>query len=107
MKILSHIHKPSPLDIKSWGLLLVLSIGTFVNAQAQLVIGGNVYGGGDMGDVKGSTSVQVLSGLLGTDDLENPGGSVFGGARMANVGGSALVDIDGAHATDYILINRV
>ena len=107
MKILSHIHKPSPLNIKSWGLLLVLSIGTFVNAQAQLVIGGNVYGGGDMGDVKGSTSVQVLSGLLGTDDLENPGGSVFGGARMANVGGSALVDIDGAHATDYILINRV
>lgn len=107
MKILSHIHKPSPLDIKSWGLLLVLSIGTFVNAQAQLVIGGNVYGGGDMGDVKGSTSVQVLSGLLGTDDLENPGGSVFGGARMANVGGSALVDIDGANATDYILINRV
>ena len=107
MKILSHIHKLSPLDIKSWGLLLVLSIGTFIHADAQLVIGGNVYGGGDMGDVKGSTSVQVLSGLLGTDDLENPGGSVFGGARMANVGGSALVDIDGAHATDYILINRV
>lgn len=107
MKILSHIHKLLPLDIKSWGLLLVLSIGTFIHADAQLVIGGNVYGGGDMGDVKGSTSVQVLSGLLGTDDLENPGGSVFGGARMANVGGSALVDIDGANATDYILINRV
>ena len=107
MKIFSHIHKPLPFDLKSLGLLLVLTIVASLHAQAQLVIGGNVYGGGDMGDVKGSTSVQVLSGLLGTDDLENPGGSVFGGARMANVGGSALVDIDGAHATDYILINRV
>ena len=107
MMIFNHIRKPLPLDIKSWGLLLVLTIGSFIHASAQLVIGGNVYGGGDMGDVKGSTSVTVLSGVVGTDDLENPGGSVFGGARMANVGGTAMVHIDGVNATGYILINRV
>ena len=107
MKIFSHIHKPLPFDLKSLGLLLVLTIVASLHAQAQLVIGGNVYGGGDMGDVKGSSSVTVLSGLLGTDDQDNPGGSLFGGARMANIGGSTMVNIDGENATGYILINRV
>ena len=40
-------------------------------------IGGNVYGGGNKGKVKGNTRVTVKAG-----DLHN----VYGGARMADVG---------------------
>jgi hypothetical protein len=109
MKILNNIRKPLPLDLKSWGMLLVLAFIAPLYAQAQIIIEGNVYGGGDMGNVGGSSSVKVLSGNIGTDHLDNPGGSVFGGARMADVGGSASVFIDGENkgATDYVLINRV
>ena len=62
-----------------------------------------------MGNVGGSSSVKVISGVIGTEDIDNPGGSVFGGARMADVGGNASVFIDGETegATDYVLINRV
>ena len=101
MKILSHIHMPLPFGRKPWGLLFLSVLLTLVPAQAQLTIGGNVYGGGDMADVNGNASVQVLSG--------NMEGSVFGGARMADIKGNAFVDIDGENPgnTDYILINRV
>lgn len=109
MKILNNIRKPLPHSLKPWGMLLVLAFMAPLYAQAQILIDGNVYGGGDMGNVGGSSSVKVLSGNIGTDHLDNPGGSVFGGARMADVGGSASVFIDGEHegATDYVLINRV
>ena len=68
------------------------------NALAQIKVGGNVYGGGNMGNVDGSTKVTVKKGDLN---------KVFGGARMANVGGNAYVNIDGAHATGYTVINYV
>ncbi|MBQ9640847.1 MAG: hypothetical protein IJV06_04750 [Bacteroidaceae bacterium] len=67
-------------------------------AQAIIAIGGNVYGGGNEGKVHGNTTVTVHAG-----DLNN----VFGGARKADVGGHTFVNIDGEHASDYILINRV
>ena len=66
--------------------------------QAQITIGGNVYGGGNAGDTKGNTRVTVYEG-----DLNN----VYGGARMANVNGNAFVHIDAEHASSYILINKV
>ena len=69
-----------------------------IPVQAQIVIGGNVYGGGNAGDTGGSTAVTVYAGDLN---------EVFGGARMANVTGSAFVHIDGEHASDSILINKV
>jgi len=68
------------------------------NVYAQISIGGHVYGGGNAGDVKGNTSVTVRQG-----DLDR----VFGGARMANVEGRAFVNIDGANASNYIVINRL
>ena len=67
--------------------------------QAQIYIGGNVYGGGNQGDVNGSTKVTMKAG-----DVH---GKVFGGARMADVSGSAYVHIDGEHATDNMIINFV
>ena len=69
-----------------------------VTAQAQIVIGGHVYGGGNAGNTGGNTTVTVHAG-----DLNR----VFGGARMANVEGRAFVNIDGAHASKYIVINRL
>ena len=66
--------------------------------QAQIVIGGSVYGGGNEGNVGGSTSVTVRAG-----DIDK----VYGGARIANVAGNAFVHIDGEHASNYILINYV
>ena len=68
-------------------------------AQAQITIGGNVYGAGNAGDLGGKTTVTVRSG--------NIEGSVFGGARQANVGGSAFVHIDGEHQSGDITISRV
>ena len=93
------------------GLISLLSL----TAHAQIKIGGNVYGGGNHAEVKGSTKVTVNAGDIGAvmdpDEtkrpLADPAGKVFGGARMANVGGSSFVHIDGEHASDYILINQV
>ena len=53
--------------------------------QAQITIGGNVYGGGNAGDTKGNTRVTVYEG-----DLNN----VYGGARMADVNGNAFVHME-------------
>ena len=68
-----------------------------VAAKSQILIGGNIYGGGNAGDVKKSTTVSIYSG-----DLHN----VYGGARQANVGGGAFLHIDGEHASNYILIDK-
>ena len=76
-------------------LMMFLAVMT---AQAQINIGGSVYGGGNAGDVNGNTAVTVNAGDLN---------EVFGGARQANVDGHAFVNINGEKASDYILINRV
>ena len=78
-------------------LMFVLSIAS-LNTKAQITIGGNVYGGGNAGDTGGSTSVTVRAGDIN---------AVFGGARQADVDGSAYVHIDGKHASDFTIINKV
>ena len=79
-------------------LFLILLLLTGKQLQAQIIIGGNVYGGGNAGDTGGSTSVTLHAGDVN---------AVFGGARMANVVGSAFVHIDGEHASNYIIVNKV
>ena len=93
---------------------MILVLLSTIVAQGQIRIGGNVYGGGNHAEVKGSTKVTVKAGDIGavmdpnaTRPLSDPQGKVYGGARMANVGGNTFVHIDGEHATDYILINQV
>ena len=76
-------------------LLLFLSATLM---QAQIVIGGHVYGGGNAGETGGNSTVTIRGG-----DLNR----VFGGARMADVKGRAFMNIDGAHASNYIVINRL
>ena len=51
--------------------------------QAQITIGGNVYGGGNAGKTGGNTTVTVHAG-----DLNR----VFGGARMADVKGTTSIE---------------
>ena len=79
-------------------LLLMLLLLSFSKAESQIVIGGNVYGGGNAGNTDGSSSVTVYAGDIN---------AVFGGARKADVKGNAFVHIDGEHASDYIVINKV
>ncbi|UKK47958.1 hypothetical protein L6475_12195 [Prevotella sp. E9-3] len=111
------VRRVEPLRL--W-LTLSLVMFHFTFTAAQIRIGGNVYGGGNQGEVKGSTKVTVLAGEIGAVDsafarpLVNPKGKVFGGSRMANIGGNTYVHIDGEHFTkdnsttpDYILINQV
>jgi hypothetical protein len=64
----------------------------------SIAIGGHVYGGGNVGNVAGSTRVTVYEGNLN---------NVFGGARLANVGGRTFVHVDGKNASDDIFINTV
>ena len=80
-------------------ILLLTFIASFMQAQRAITIGGNVYGGGNAGNLGGSTSVTIRGG--------NIQGKVFGGARQANVEGSAFVHIDGENMSDDILINAV
>ena len=76
-------------------LLLCLSATLM---QAQIIIGGNIYGGGNAGDTGGSSKVNIYAGNLH---------AVFAGARMANVGGYSFIHLDGEHASDYILADYV
>ncbi|MBO6125150.1 MAG: hypothetical protein J6P55_04735 [Bacteroidaceae bacterium] len=83
-------------------ILLILHSSLFTsNVYAQegrIVIGGNVYGGGNQGNVDGNTTVVVKAG-----DIQK----VFGGARMADVGGRTFVNIYGEKATGDIFIFEV
>ena len=67
-------------------LLAVMLNGQWSMVNGQITVGGNVYGGGNEGNVKGNATVTVYAG-----DLNN----VFGGARVANVGGRTFVNVDG------------
>ena len=84
--------KVKGIIVSLWMLLAATSL------QAQITIGGNVYGGGNKGNVDGNTTVTLRAGNLN---------KVYGGARMADVGGRAFVNVDGAHASDFMLINYV
>ena len=67
--------------------------------QAQITIAGNVYGGGNAGDLGKGTKVTVRGGDIN---------QVYGGARQANVGGSSFVHIDGQNSSmPYVVINKV
>ncbi|MBO4561585.1 MAG: hypothetical protein J5705_06440, partial [Bacteroidaceae bacterium] len=59
----------------------------------------NVYGGGNKADLMGTTHVTLQGGTLNE--------TVYGGSRLANIYGYSLVDIDGAHATQDLVIKAV
>lgn len=70
-----------------------------IAVQAQITIGGNVYGGGNAGETDGSTKVTLYGGTIK--------GGVFGGAKQASVKGSAFVHIDGEHMSGDIVVKAV
>ena len=53
MKIFAHIQSLITRSFRLWGILLILAVSA--SASAQIVIGGDVYGGGKAGDVGTST----------------------------------------------------
>ena len=80
-------------------ILATISFLVCTLAGAQVIIGGNIYGGGNQGNTGGKTTVTIYDG-----DIRQ----VYGGARMADVGGSAFVNIDGANSlAPYIIIDQV
>ena len=76
----------------------------FVFGHSNVTIKGgtiaqNVYGGGNQADLIGTTEVLLQGGTFYE--------SVFGGSRLANIFGYSLVNIDGAHATQDLVIKAV
>ena len=80
-------------------LLATAFILTAAPLSAGINIGGNVYGGGNEGEVNDGTHVTVRGGSIS--------GNVFGGGRMADVEGGTRVTLDGANATSDIFISKV
>ena len=82
-----------------YNIFVLLLFFTALTVHAQhITIGGNIYGGGNAGQVDGNATVTVYGG-----DINR----VFGGARMADVGGRAFVNVDGKNASDSIVINYI
>lgn len=76
-----------------------LAILCTVPTMAQVVIGGNVYGGGNQGELEGNANVELKGGTVK--------GNVFGGARMADVKGRTYVHINGAAASSALIVKGV
>ncbi|MBR3478032.1 MAG: hypothetical protein IKH43_02920 [Bacteroidaceae bacterium] len=86
-----------------------------LNIQAQITIGGNVYGGGNQGEVgtgnaktvytfdKTNDTDDMTSVIIRSGEIKN----VYGGGRMAGVDGNSSVTIDGTTSTDKIIIGNV
>lgn len=87
--ILSMMHYYKTYRAKNKKLLLaalMLCFGTVATAQVQ--VGGSVFGGGNLANVGGNSSVKVSqNGATITED-------VYGGGALANVDGTATVQID-------------
>ena len=104
---------------------MLISLFTPISAMAEIVIGGNVYGGGNEGEVDNNTSVTVQQGTLqgnvygggnqgnlnGNANVELKGGTiqgdVFGGARMADISGRTYVHINGEEAVSALIVKAV
>ncbi len=84
-------------DMRKITTILLLCLSATL-MQAQITIGGSIYGGGNAGDTGGSSKVNIYAGNLH---------AVFAGARMANVGGYSFIHLDGEHASDYILADYI
>ena len=82
-------------------------------AQVKITIGGNVYGGGNQGEVgtekteytfdKENSTDDMTSVIIRSGEIKN----VFGGGRMAGVYGNSTVTIDGTTSTNQIIIGNV
>lgn len=94
-------NRPLPTTLRHVVMTVAYTLMTLltVPATAQVVIGGDVYGGGNEGDVAKSAAVELKGG--------NIYGNVYGGARRADVGGYTFVNINGEGASDSIIVKGV
>ena len=78
-------------------------------AQVKITIGGNVYGGGNQGEVGKEKTEYTFDKENSTDDMTSvivrcgEIKNVFGGGRMAGVYGNSTVTIDGTTSTNQII----
>ena len=103
-------HKPNMFLVK---LLLFGMLLCPMSLFAQITIGGNVYGGGNRGEVgtekegytfdKENTTDDRASVIIHSGEIKN----VFGGGRMASVYGNSSITIDGTSSTSKIIIGNV
>ena len=70
-------------------------------ATLRAAIFGNVYGGGDLAPVVGSTQVIVKKDVASTA-ITSIGGSVYGGGNEAYVTGSTIVNVTGGTVTQDV-----
>jgi len=100
--IQSHLSKRYLVRILQASFLL-MSLWIASPASAQITIGGNVYGGGNKGAMT-STATDAASVTIKAGKID---GKVFGGARQAGIAGGTHVLLDGANASDSIIIGEV
>lgn len=102
------------------GNTAVVGTNTVVNIEDSTTIGDCVYGGGDQGEVSGSTSVTISNATV-TNDVYGGGNMaevtrntsvvlidnatstrVFGGGNAGEVGGATSVSVDTSEVTDTL-----
>ena len=96
-----HIHTCN-YTARHRAVMLVLYVALLLGitpATAQILIKGNVYGGGNEGKLTGNTNVELRGGVIE--------GSVYGGARMADVTDRTYVNINAAAATSALVVEAV
>lgn len=86
-----------------YAVLLAVTILTSLilptQVAAEIVIGGNVYGGGNLGELNGNANVELKGGTIQ--------GDVFGGARMADISGRTYVHINGDEVSSALIVKAV
>ena len=93
--------------------LLLAALLTGGNVSAQVVVKGNVYGGGNAADVLTNTTVNITAGQVGEGQVDNDHGNVFGGGKgqATIVQGNVIVNIgkdtDGSYSGTGTVLGSV
>ena len=84
-------YNPTKFATSIWTEVNILPNATPTNSPT---IGGNVYGGGEMGQVKESTVVKLTGGAIGHDAFGGGKGTRGTNAIAADVGGNTTVELN-------------
>lgn len=85
---------------KSTFILLLSALLTGGNAQAGVVVNGNVYGGGNAADVLTNSTVNIIAGQIGGETIDTDHGNVFGGGKGQNTVVQGNVEVNIGKVTD-------
>lgn len=95
----NHSHTPH-IALRRAMLMVLCALVTLLSVPTVAqTIGGNVYGGGNQGELEGNANVELKGGIVQ--------GNVFGGARMADITGRTYVYINGEQASSALIVKGV